>query len=224
MLTPSSRLGDDLYRLYLACMAWFFLPFYGALFNELLPSEWSQFDDAFDIAVVVACLAGVWSGVRGGPFMVTRAVILHELGSPVSKRRLLLPWLIRQAAAWAMAAAVTATVLIVLADQNAFGYEVAFSTSAAAILAAWSAVFLAASTMVATHQPGQAYRVGFAVAAVLAVVVGAVVLGTPMRGWNGIAVLGFAAAASTLLAVLALAFAPVEPLWRRALWPGRRPA
>ncbi len=216
MLTPSSRLGDDLYRVYLACLAWFFLPFYGALFNELLPSEWSQFDDAFDIAVVVACLAGIWSGARGGPLMVTRAVILHELGSPVSKRRLLLPWLIRQAAAWAMAGAVTATVLIVLADQESFGYRLAFSTSAAAILAAWAAVFLAASTMVATHQRGQAYRIGAGVFLVLVIVVGAVVLGTSMRGPSGIAVLSFAAAASTLLAAVALGFAPVEPMWRRA--------
>ena len=216
MLTPSSRLGDDLYRLYLACLAWFFLPFYGALFNEVLPSEWSQFDEAFDIAVIFVCLAGVWSGVRGGPFMVSRAVILHELGSPVSRRRLLLPWLVRQAAAWAMAAAVVATVVIVLADQESFGYRVALMISLAAILAAWSAVFLAAATMVATHERTRAYRTGVGIAVIIAVVVGAVFAGVALDQWRGIAIMAVVAGASTALAVEALAEAPVEPLWRRA--------
>lgn len=197
-------------------MAWLFLPFYGALLNEVLPSEWSQFDDAFDIAVLVACFAGVWSGAKGGPFMITRAVILHELGSPVSKRRLLLPWLIRQAAAWAMAGAVVTTVLIVLADQSSFGYEVALSTSVAAIFAAWCAVFLAAATLVATHQPAKATLIGAGVAAVVVGVAIAVAIGTSMRSWTGIAVLAAAAVASSVIAIGALEFTPAEPLWKRA--------
>ena len=216
VLTPSSRLGDDLYRLYLACMAWFFLPFYGALFNELLPSEWSQFDIAFDLVVIVICLAGVWSGARGGPFMVSRAVILHELGSPASRRRLLLPWLVRQAAAWAMAAAVAATVIIVLADQESFGYRVALLISLAAILAAWSGVFLAAATLVATHESGQALRTGSGIALIVAAVIGAVIADISLSEWTGIVVLAIVACASTGLTAHALATVPVEPLWRRA--------
>jgi len=216
VLTPSSRLSDDLYRLYLAGMAWLFLPFYAEVLSIVLPSAWAQFAEAFDVIVVVVIGAGLWSGARGGPLMVTRPVILHELGSPVSRRRLLLPWLIRQAAAWAIAAAVMATVVSVLADAAVFTYESVVPPSVAALLAAWAAVFLAVSTMVATHQPELRVRLGAGVLVMVAIVVVAVAVGVSMRTWAGLGVVGAVAVASTLLGAAVVPFAPIEPMWRRA--------
>ena len=217
MLSPSSRLGDDLYLLYLSLLAWFMLPFYGVLFNEVMPSEFSNYDAAFDVAVIGVCVFGVWSGVRGGPLMLNRAAILHELGSPLSKRRLLLPWLLRQATAWAIAAAVVATIALALADQDAFGYPTAITASLAALLATLTASFAGTTCMVATHGD-ETTRTALVTAAstAIAIVVVAKAVGVTFVSGTGLLVLLLACAVVAASAVVALESAPVEPLWHRA--------
>ena len=216
MLTPTSRLGDDLYLLYLACMAWLLLPFYGEGATAILPSQWQHFDRAFDVGVVAVALLGGWSGIRGGPLMITRAVIVHELGSPVSKRRVLLPWLLRQTVAWAMAGAVFATIGLILADKSTFGYEAAFRISIAALIATWFAMFLATGWMVATHRRYDRSRWIAICSAQTLAPVAALVAGVTFSSWGGVTVLVVLAAVVTALTVIVLDDAPVEPLWKRA--------
>ena len=216
MLSPSSRLTDDLYALYMAAMMWIFLPFWASGLAEVLPSDWEEFDRWFDIAASGVGFLGAWSGIRGGPLMLTRSAIVHELGAPVSKRMLLLPWLARQAVAWALVAGVLATVALVLADRDAFTYSDALAVSLVALLATLSSINVAVA-LLAALRGGFATKPLLASAAILlaAPVVLLVVAGSfpTAAGMTGLALL---AVASSGVAFYALEGVPVPLLWKRA--------
>ena len=218
VLSPTTRLSDDLYALYLAALGWLLLPIYGTIAAEALPSQWSGFDSA--LSAIVAASGGIafWTGARGGPLMVTRAAMIHELGSPADRRRLLLPRLVRQAVGWGMGAAIVATVLLVLADSEAFGFGAAFRVSVVSSLAAVGAMFQATSWLVVLRGPCRCRLARRAAAAVAPLVlIGYALLGGGFVSGAGAAVLLSVTLWSLAVGVYLIDDAPVETLWSRAL-------
>lgn len=213
-----SRLSDDLYSLYLAAIAWLVIPMYASAVAQVLPSDIADFSRLVDIASALALVGPIWFGYRGGPFLINRAVVLHELGSPLDPRGVLGPRLARQAVAYAALAGLAANALTAMGDPEEFGYRLAARNSFVAAVAVMAAVLQTPGWLVAWK--GRARRRPWpAVAANLAATaaVGAVVatdwsLGSPV----GLAALAAALALGAASAWSVLARVPVPHLWRRA--------
>jgi len=214
--SPSSRLGDDLYNLYTIGLLWFVLPFYGVGLHTVLPSTWDQFDQAFSWAVPGALALGAWSGVRGGPLLVSRAAVLHELGSPVSRQRLLLPWVLRQAVAWAVLGAFGSTLALILSDRDGFGYASALQLSAAGALCGGGAVFVGVLALIATRRNDRWRLLGLAAATAVGVPILSTLSGVNFNSSLGLAILAVITGLVTTAAVMSLDQTPVEVLWHRA--------
>lgn len=209
-------MGDDLYNLYSIALLWFVLPFYGVGLHTVLPSSWEQFDKAFGWAAPAAIALGAWSGIRGGPLLVSRAAVLHELGSPLSRRRLLLPWVLRQAAAWSVLGAFGSTVALILSDQDNFGYGSALRLSAGGALCGAAAVFVAVLALIASRRSDSWRALGLVVGAAFTALVAANIAGINFNSAGGLGVLAGIAVTTTAAAIIALEQTPIEVLWHRA--------
>lgn len=214
-----SRLGDDLYSLYLAAIAWLVIPMYASAVAQVLPSDIADFSRLVDVAAALALATPIWFGYRGGPFLVNRAVVLHELGSPLDPRGVLAPRLARQAVAYAALAGLAANALTAMGDPEEFGYRLAARNSFVAAVAVLAAVLQIPGWLVAWKAGRGRRRPWPAVAANLAgtAVVGAVVvvdrsLSSPL----GLAALAVAAVSGAASAWTVLGRVPVPHLWRRA--------
>ncbi len=220
--TPGSRLSDDLYSLYLAGLGWLLLPFYGDRMAEVLPSDFTSIEPGVDIAVVVLALAAIWSGFRGGPLMVSRAGVLHELASGASRRQMLYPRFLRQMVARAAIAAIGGTVFLALTTPGEFEVSSSLTVSAIALLAAalavsqsmiWHIVFSADS-----EQAPQGRALWFVASSLVAPVVLIVVLVVNGSFFSGTGLLALLAASlfSVAVAIAGLDWVPIERLWSRA--------
>lgn len=220
-----SRLGDDLYSLYLAAIAWVVIPMYASAVAQVLPSDIADFSRLVDVASALALVAPIWFGYRGGPFLVNRAVVLHELGSPLDPRGVLAPRLARQAVAYAALAGLAANALTAMGDPEEFGYRLAARNSFVAALAVLAAVLQTPGWLVAwktrragTSPAGRA-RPWPAVAANVAgtAAVGAVVAADrSLSSAVGLAALAAALVLGAASAWSVLSRVPIPHLWRRA--------
>ncbi len=218
MATPGSRLSDDLYSLYLAGIAWLLLPVYGNGLAVVLPSDVAGFDRTRDVLSACAVAGSVWIGFRGGPLLLNRAAVLHELGSTRSSRQVLIPRFLRQAVAYAALAAVGVTVLLAMSDAESFGFAEAGRSSVVALLAMFAAVSQAVGWLVVFKAP-DGPRLPIAVVDALVVIglAGAVAAGADLASGVGLGVLLGASVVSLGSAILALDHVPVDHLWRRAM-------
>lgn len=225
--TPRSRLSDDLYRLYLAALGWVLLPTYGDGVGLALPSSASAVDAVPAVVVVIAAIGALWSGWRGGPLMVSRAAIIHELGSPGRRVDMLWPQLVRQSAGLGMGAAVVAAGVSAMGPDDS--WAAALRHSLVALFSVGSAVGWATVWMVSRHGVrlggGETDRAASAsrpvwlqpVAGLAAVVsLGFALAGGEFTERTGLALLSAVALAGFAAARLALPFVPVALLWRRA--------
>lgn len=195
---------------------WIFLPFWASFLAELLPSQWDQFDRGFSVAVIAIGFFGAWSGLRGGPLMLTRSAIVHELGAPISKRSLLLPWLTRQAVAWAMVTGVLATVTLVLADRDAFTYSEAFAVSVTAAVVSLSSICVGVTCLAAIHGKFHTTALLVATAVMLTAPVAVLVVAGSLVSLVAVLALVGLLVVSAAFAIYALEGVPVELLWKRA--------
>ncbi len=217
MAAPGSRLSDDLYSLYLAMIGWFLLPLYGAGLAVVLPSNVSGFGRARDLTVVVAVAGSAWIGYRGGPFLINRAGVLHELGSPRRLRDSMLPRLLRQAVAYGALTAIAVTVLLALSDADTFGFGEAGASSVVVAIAMMCSVFSAVGWLVVFKGAPRHPRLIVAANVIVALSITALVAaGESLWSAAGVAVLGAGFAISGGVAILSLDDIPVEHLWRRA--------
>ena len=217
MVTPGTRLRDDLYVLYLVALSWFVLPVYGRALALLFPSHSPMFGRWLDVVVAATTLVALWWGVEGGPLVVSRAAVVHELGSPTSRLRILAPRLIRQALTGATFSGVGGAALLAMNGGTQDGMGEAALVSIVCGLAAATVVLQAVVWLVAIHgHGGPRWLVGGLNAAAALVVLGFVGSGASLRTGTGIAILAGACAVSAALAVLVLRWVPVDRLWRRA--------
>ncbi len=217
MAAPGKKLSDDLYSLYLAAIAWFLLPVYGNGLALVLPSDVSGFERTLDVMAALAIAGSCWIGFRGGPFLINRAGVLHELQSPRHLRRSLLPRLLRQGVAYAALGAIVVTVLLAISDAESFGFAEAARSSLVAVLAMLVAVGCAVGWLVVFKSDAPHRRsIAAADAAIAFPVVGLVAADVSLATGLGIAVLVAALLASGAVAWWALDDVPVEHLWRRA--------
>ncbi len=217
MVTPGSRFLDDLYAMYLVGIGWFILPVYGQGVALVLPSDYPGFDGALDVVAAVIGFVAVWWGARGGPLSASRAAVIHELGSPASRRSLLLPRLGRQTLVASMTAAVVGAFLLAINGGLSLGFGTQAVVSGVCATTAAGAVFQAAVWLVVFHaRSGPRVLLGLAAAVLplgVAVFVG---LGGTLSSLPGLGLLAAAATASGVLATVALRWVPVDRLWRRA--------
>jgi len=213
--SPGSRLGDDLYRLYLMAMGWLFFPVYGDILAAILPTSDQTLQWAYPIAAVCVQVGWLWSGSRGGPMMVSRASILHELGAPVSPQRVLSPQLLRQAVAWGVGGAMVGGVFTSLSGD--FAFSVAFPVSVAGFLLMFGAVMWAVVIMVGVRAstPMRTVYTGASLVAAITTAVTVLVTGTITDGFVLLA-LAVVAVTGTAAAWRALNDIPVRSTWRRA--------
>ncbi len=220
--TPGSRLSDDLYSLYLAGLGWLLLPFYGDGLAEVLPSDFDSIEPGVDIAVVVLALAAIWSGFRGGPLMVSRAGVLHELASGASRRQMLYPRFLRQLVARAAIAAIAGTVFLALSTPGEFEVSSSLTISVVALLAASISVSQSMVWHIVVSADGDQAPQGrapwFVAASLVAPLALVAVLATNRTFFTstGLVVLLLAALFSLVIAIVGLEWAPVERLWSRA--------
>lgn len=217
MAAPGKKLSDDLYSLYLAAIAWLLLPIYGNGLALVLPSDVSGFERTLDVMAALAVVGSAWIGFRGGPFLINRAGVLHELHSPRRLRSTLLPRLLRQGVAYSALGAIAVTVLLAMSDAESFGFSEAARTSLIAMVALLAAVFSAVGWLVVFKgtdpNRGKIAAANLVAATPLVILVGADVT---LASAAGIGALGFAFVGSLLTAVLVLDAVPVDHLWRRA--------
>lgn len=212
---PGSRLRDDLYRLYLAAFGWLVFPVYGEGFAAVLPTATWTMRWVYPIAAAGVQLGWIWSGLRGGPMMVSNASIVHELGAPVSARRVLAPQLLRQAVAWGAGGALVGGTLTSLGDD--YSFATAFRVSGAGFLLCFAAVAWACTLMTGLRLTDsmRARLVGAALVAATLVVATVLGAGTITSG-AVLIVLLVVAIAGGVMAWYSLDAIPIPHLWRRA--------
>ncbi|MEZ5375848.1 MAG: hypothetical protein R2733_04990 [Acidimicrobiales bacterium] len=217
MAAPGKKLSDDLYSLYLAAITWMLLPVYGNGLALVLPSDVSGFERTLDVMSALAVVGSAWVGFRGGPFLVNRAGVLHELQSPRPLRRSLLPRLMRQGVAYAALGAIVVTVLLAMSDAESFGFAEAGRSSLVAMLAMAVSVCTAVGWLV-VFKGSSPHRVAIAVAnlVIAAPVIVLVATDISLASGTGFAVLFGALATSAGVAAWALDAVPLDHLWRRA--------
>ena len=213
--SPGSRLSDDLYRLYLMALAWLVFPVYGEAFATILPTSQGVFDWAYPIAAVGVQAGWLWSGARGGPMMISRASVVHELGAPVPAHTVLAPQLLRQAVAWGVGGAMVGGVFTSLGDN--FSFSAASSISAAGFLLFYAAVVWAATFMIGVRTTGSARTlyIGASAGAAILLTVTVLIDGT-ITSAVVLIVLLLVALAGSATAWRALDQAPVQSLWQRS--------
>lgn len=211
-------LGSNLYRLYLAVLGWFILPIFGVVLAAIFPTEWKGAEGALDLGVPLLGLAGIWSGFRGGPILLPRSSIVHELLSPSSKRSVIFPWLLRQVAASMIAAGLIMSVLWSLAHPVSFEYGSAMAASCVAGLGAASSLFQAVLWSVAVHHEDIKLRRQVLASTLLvpAAHISALAVGVSFSTAVGFGVLLGTVAASGLLAIMVLNNISIEMLWKRS--------
>lgn len=225
--TPDgSRLGDDLYSLYLAGLAWLLLPIYSSIVAVALPSDLGHFDRVVDLAVAVIVVAPLWFGYRGGPILVNRAVVLHELGAPSGRRAVLVPRLARQAVAYGAVAALAADALTVMGGGfSTSPYRLVARDSFVAGVATFAAVALTVGWLVVWKtepadpealRPTVRRSIGAINLAASAAVVAVVVSGRSLTSSIGVAALLAGAVLGVATAWVAAGSVPIHHLWRRA--------
>ncbi len=215
--SPGSRLSDDLYSLYLAGLGWLLLPFYGDRMAELLPSDFSTIEPGVNIAVVVAVAAAVWLGWRGGPLVVSRAGVLHELASGASRRTMLYPRLLRQLVARSAIAAIGATIFLALSTPGE--YTVSSSVTISLVAALAVAISVSQSMiwyLVFSTNEGRRPRVVAWAVLVPVVVLASLLGGRTFFDSTGLLSLLSLGLLSLGLALFGLTWTPVERLWSRA--------
>ncbi|MFV0527032.1 MAG: hypothetical protein ACK5RL_21315 [Acidimicrobiales bacterium] len=217
MSGPQGRLRDDLYSLYLAALAWVLIPVYGRNLSVILPSSWTDYGPVLDWAIVGGAGLAVWIGLRGGPLLVPRSVVVHELGSPRSVRSVLWARFVRQAVAAGALAAIGTAALLAVSDAAGFSYGVSFHYSLVAGLAAVGITGQAVCWLVAFggHVRGRVAATALALIAP-AVMVGTIAAGFTLSGGAGLVALAVSVVVSLGLAALALDDVAVDGLWRRA--------
>lgn len=217
MVTPGTRLRDDLYVLYLVALSWFVLPVYGKALALAFPSHSPMLGRWVDVVVAALGLAAVWWGLEGGPLVVSRAAIVHELGAPTSRGRILLPRLIRQALTAATFSGVGGGVLVAMnggavdSMSETAGVSVVCGLAAATLVleaSVWLVVFRA--------RLGPRGILGVAAAIPPVGVIAFVASGASLRTGAGIGVLAAGCCMAAAVAVLSVRWIPVEGLWRRA--------
>ncbi len=217
MAAPGKKLSEDLYSLYLAVIAWLLLPIYGNGLAVVLPSDVSGFERTLDVMAALAIVGSAWIGFRGGPFLVNRAGVLHELLSPRPLRVSLLPRLLRQGVAYAVLTAIAVTVLLAMSDAESFGFAEAGRSSVIAMLAMLASVCCAVSWLVVFkgHAGSRAVHV-VANLAIMAPVVIVVAADISLASTAGVIVLLVTLVAAVVVAVWSLPEVPIDHLWRRA--------
>ncbi len=218
MVTPGTRLRDDLYVLYLVALSWFVLPVYGRALALLFPSHSPMFGRWLDVALAAASLGALWWGMEGGPLVVSRAAVVHELGSPTSRFRVLAPRLTRQALTGATFSGVGGAMLLAM-NGGAHQEEMAEATVVSVVcgLVAAATVLQAVGWFVAfrAHSGPRAILGGINAACSVAVL-GFVSTGASLRTGEGVALLAGVCAVAAVVAMLSLRWVPVDRLWRRA--------
>ncbi len=217
MAAPGKKLSDDLYSLYLAGIAWLLLPVYGNGLAVVLPSDVSGFERTLDVMAAVAIVASGWIGFRGGPFLINRAGVLHELHSPRRLRRTLLPRLLRQGVAYAVLGAIAVTVLLAMSDAESFGFAEAARSSVVAMLAMAVSVCCAVGWLV-VFKADSRHRTMIAATnlVITALVVGVVAADISLASGIGLGVLALSLVGAICVALVSLDLVPVDHLWRRA--------
>ncbi len=217
MAAPGKKLSDDLYSLYLAGIAWLLLPVYGNGLAVVLPSDVSGFERTLDVMAAVVIAGSAWIGFRGGPFLINRAGVLHELLSPRRLRTSLLPRMLRQGVAYAALGAIAVTVLLAMSDAESFGFAEAARSSVVAMLAMLVSVGCAVGWLVVFKGVSRHRGViGVVNLIVAALVAGLVAAGVSLASGTGLGVLGICVVGSTIVAMISLDLVPVDHLWRRA--------
>lgn len=216
MVTPGSRLRDDLYVLYLVALSWFLLPVYGQGVALLLPSDAPNFVHWLDVVVAAAGVAAVWWGTQGGPLVVSRAAVVHELGAPVSRISVLLPRMIRQALTGATFAGLGGALLLAIDGGLSDEFATPALVSLVCAVSATGVVFQAVLWLVVVHGRGPRLVLGAIGAAPPIGVMIFVAGGGSLSSGRGLGLLAGGAVLSGVLATLALRWIPAERLWRRA--------
>ena len=210
MVTPGTRLRDDLYVLYLVALSWFVLPVYGRALALLFPSHSSMFGRWLDVAVAATTLGALWWGMEGGPLVVSRAAVVYELGSPTSRFRILAPRLIRQALTGATFAGVGGALLLAMNGGTQDDATEAALVSVVCGLAAATVVFQATVWLVVAHaHAGPRWLLGGLNAISALAVVGFVSSGVSLRSGPGLGLMAGVCSQSALVALLVLRWAPV---------------
>jgi hypothetical protein len=217
VVTPGSRFRDDLYVLYVVALLWFALPSYGRALALALPSDVHDFDRGVDLLAAGAGVIALWWGAQGGPLTISRAAVVHEMGSPASRIALLLPRLARQALTGGTFAAVAGTLLLALNGGASSGFAAPALISLVCGAAAIGAVFQAAIWLVVVHgHSGPRALLALVGALPPLAVAGYVASQGSLSSAPGLLVLAAAALGSGVLATVALTWVPVDQLWRRA--------
>ncbi len=206
-----------MYGLYLVALSWFVLPSYGRFLALILPSDYPGFDRGLDVAAALAGVAALWWGAQGGPLVVTRAAVAHELGSPASRISVLLPRLVRQALTGAVLAAVLGALLLAINGGASTGLAAPALVSGVCAAEAAAVVFQAAVWLVVIHAHGGPRWILAALGALPPLGVMAFVFaGGSLSSARGLGLLVCVALASAAIAAVGLQWAPADRLWRRA--------
>lgn len=217
MSRGGSRFLSDLYILYLAAILWFIVPVYGMGLALILPSDVQSFDAGLDIIGACAGLGAFFWGARGGPLALSRSSIVYELGSPVSRTKLLSPALARQTLFAAMFAALAGVLMLAINGGAEDGLAGPARVSAVCLGCAAALVLQAATWLVALRGHTGPRRVLASANAVASLATGVFVAsGGSLSSNVGLAMLAAVVTVSGAIAVFGLQWVPVDVLWKQA--------
>jgi len=217
MSRGSSRFLSDLYILYLAAILWFIVPVYGMGLALILPSDVQGFDAGLDIMGACAGLGAFFWGARGGPLALSRSTIVYELGSPVSRTRLLSPALARQTLFGAMFAALAGVLMLAINGGAEDGLAGPARVSAVCLSTAAALVLQAAGWLVVLRGHAGPRRVLAAANTVVSLASAVFVAsGGSLSSNVGLALLAAVVVVSGGVAVVGLQWVPIDVLWKQA--------
>lgn len=217
MAPARSRFLNDLYMLYIAAILWFVVPVYGMGFAVILPSDVKEFGFGLDILGAFAGLGAFFWGARGGPFALSRSTIVHELGSPVSRTKLLWPPLARQTLFAGALAAVAGVLALAINGGVDDGLAAPARVSAVCLGTAAATVLQAAAWLVVVRGHAGPRRILAAATAAASIATGLfVATGGSLSSDLGLAVLGAVALLSGCISVYGLKWVPIDVLWGQA--------
>ncbi|MBV1861290.1 MAG: hypothetical protein KUG77_22925, partial [Nannocystaceae bacterium] len=217
MSRGSSRFLSDLYILYLAAILWFIVPVYGMGLALILPSDVQGFDAGLDILGACAGLGALTWGARGGPLALSRSTIVYELGSPVSRTRLLSPALARQTLFGAMFAALAGVLMLAINGGAEDGLAGPARVSAVCLSTAAALVLQAAGWLVVLHGHAGPRRVLGAANIVVSLATPVFVAsGGSLSSTVGLTLVAAVVVVSGGVAVVGLQWVPIDVLWKQA--------
>lgn len=198
-----------LWPLYLFLVSWIVLPVYATIVATLLPLGDADIDRLLALVIVLAGVVAYWSGIRGGPLLMSEAQVLLGLSAKssipsriaVMRQALFVAGFFGLGAAWltAMAAAGSPD-WGVSAQRTVVGFELGVSVVSLAVL--WNV-------------DGNAWLDrGFAVA-VSALIVAAVLVGRAVESLMG--PLGLLAFLALIVALVRAPDVRFDRLWGRSL-------